>query len=224
MINAELRHADFTAADFSYADLSHSYMGHTILEGNNLSLSKGLDTVFHFDGPSIIGVNTIYNSKGNVPKVFLRNAGVPEDIISYASKWKDSEPIRHSCFISYSTTDQDAAERLRADLQNNGVKCWFSPEDLKVGDEFWKRIYESMGRYDKLLVILSENSISSESVEIEVTLARERERTENKLVLIPIRIDDAVMKSPKPWAVSLRANRHIGDFRQWRDNDSYQSI
>jgi hypothetical protein len=37
----------------------------------------------------------------------------------------------YSCFISYSAKDQEFAERLHADLQNKGVRCWFAPHDLK---------------------------------------------------------------------------------------------
>jgi len=39
----------------------------------------------------------------------------------------------YSCFISYSTKDQVFAERLHADLQNKGVRCWFAPHDLPIG-------------------------------------------------------------------------------------------
>jgi hypothetical protein len=49
----------------------------------------------------------------------------------------------YSCFISYSTKDHDFAERIYADLQSKGVRCWFAPEDLKIGDRFRQRIDES---------------------------------------------------------------------------------
>jgi hypothetical protein len=42
----------------------------------------------------------------------------------------------YSCFISYSSRDEALAQRLHADLQVDGVRCWFAPEDLKIGDEF----------------------------------------------------------------------------------------
>jgi len=35
-------------------------------------------------------------------------------------------------FISYSSKDQAFAERLHADLQNKGVRCWFAPHDLPI--------------------------------------------------------------------------------------------
>jgi hypothetical protein len=43
----------------------------------DLSEAKGLDAVSHY-GPSSIGVDTIYMSKGKIPEAFLRNAGLPE--------------------------------------------------------------------------------------------------------------------------------------------------
>ncbi len=50
----------------------------------------------------------------------------------------------------------------------------------------------------------------------------EKERKQNKLVLFPIRLDDAVMKTRQAWAANLRRTRHIGDFRAWKDHDPYQ--
>jgi hypothetical protein len=34
---------------------------------------------------------------------------------------------------------------------------------------------------------------------------------------------DAVMDTGEAWASKLRAQRHIGDFRHWKDHDSYQT-
>jgi hypothetical protein len=56
----------------------------------------------------------------------------------------------------------------------------------------------------------------------EVNAAREREERGNRTVLFPIRIDDAVMSAPKPWAADIRRSRYIGDFRGWKAHDSYQ--
>jgi hypothetical protein len=44
----------------------------------------------------------------------------------------------------------------------------------------------------------------------------------NKLVLFPILLYDAVMETDQAWAASLRRTRHIGDFRAWKDHDPYQ--
>jgi len=134
-----------------------------------------------------------------------------------------AHPIEfYSCFISYSSKDDDFARRLHADLQQNGVRCWFAPEDLKIGDKFRTRIDESIRIYDKLMVILTEHSIGSTWVEEEVEAALEKERKSRTLVLFPIRLDDAVMDTDQAWAASLRRRRHIGDFRNWKDHDAFK--
>jgi hypothetical protein len=130
----------------------------------------------------------------------------------------------YSCFISYSTKDQEFADRLYADLQNKGVRCWFAPHDLKIGDRFQEEIEKSIRLYDKLLLILSDNSVNSDWVEREVQAAMEKERRPPKsTVLLPIRLDDAVMDSNRAWAADIRRTRHVGDFLKWKDDDSLKN-
>ena len=72
-------------------------------------------------------------------------------------------------------------------------------------------------------MILSEAAIDSDWVEDEVTKAYAEERRRKQLVLFPVRIDDTVMDTKEPWASKLRDNRHIGDFRDWKNHDAYQT-
>jgi len=119
-----------------------------------------LETIVH-KGPSSIDIHTIYESRGKIPEVFLRGCGVPDEFITFIASLVGS-PIRyHTCFISYSSQDQEFAERLHADLQAKGVRCWFATEDLKIGDKFQEKIEESIPLHDKLLLVLSENSVRS---------------------------------------------------------------
>ena len=57
--------------------------------------------------------------------------------------------------------------------------------------------------------LLSEASVQSRWVEREVNAAYEREARENRTVLFPIRIDDAVMNAAQPCAADIRRTRHI---------------
>jgi TIR domain-containing protein/pentapeptide repeat protein len=217
---ANLVNAIFHGAKLRGADLTEAKMFDTVFRRVDLSEVKGLTEVAHV-GPSTIGVDTIYRSKGQIPEVFLRGAGVPENFIAYMSSLTAKAFEFYSCFISYSSKDHEFAERVHADLQNKGIRCWFAPEDLKIGDKFRERIDESIRLHDKLLLILSKNSITSNWVEEEVESAMERERQEDRLVLFPIRIDDSVLKTKQPWAASLRRTRHIGDFTEWKNHDPY---
>jgi hypothetical protein len=152
-----------------------------------------------------------------------RGCGLPETLIEYFPSLVH-QPIQfYSCFISYSTRDEEFVERLYADLQVKGVRCWYAPEDLKIGDRFRQRIDDAIRLHDKLLIVLSENSVRSAWVREEVESCLEREQREGRLVLFPIRLDDAVMQTSEAWAASIRRQRHIGEFQDWKDHDAYQS-
>jgi hypothetical protein len=71
-------------------------------------------------------------------------------------------------------------------------------------------------------VILSKASLGSDWVEDEVTKAFAEERSRKETVLLPIRIDNTVMTTREAWAVKLRDQRNIGDFRQWKKPAEYQ--
>lgn len=145
-----------------------------------------------------------------------------EGVIEYLPSLLNQPLQFYSCFISYSTRDQDFADRLHADLEDKGVRCWFAPEDLKIGDPFRQRIDEAIRLYDKLFLILSEHSVQSDWVREEVESCLEREHREKRLLLFPIRLEDVVMETDRAWAASIRRQRHIGDFRRWKDHDVQQ--
>jgi hypothetical protein len=185
---------------------------------------KGLESIKH-QGPSMISVDTIYNSKGNIPEKFLRGCGLPESFITQIPALVAAmQPIQfYSCFISYSSKDQEFAERLHADLQAKGVRVWFAPHDLPIGARIRPSIDESIRIHDKLLLVLSEHSISSQWVEQEVETALSREREQGgKTILFPVRLDDAVMRSSAGWPALLKNTRNVGDFTNWKDHDSYR--
>ena len=182
---------------------------------------KGLETVIH-KGPSTIGTDTLLRSQGDIPETFLRQAGLTDTFITCVRSLVQNPIEYYTCFISYSSQDQEFVERLYADLQAKGVRCWYAPEDLKIGDEFRNRIDESIRMYDKLLVILSQHSIDSSWVEYEVKKALKKEQDQGKPALFPIALDEAIKDAPDAWAATIRRKRHIGDFTKWKEHDAYQ--
>lgn len=247
LIAADLEGANLSGADLIRANLSQANLGRTDLIGANLSEAillgadfrgvavafttfadvdfstvKGLETAWH-QGPSTIGIDTLYKSRGKIPEIFLRGVGVPEDFIAYTRSLFGQAIQFYSCFISYSSQDQAFAERLYADLQNKGVRCWFAPEDMKIGDKIKLAIDQAIRLRDKLLLILSEYSINSDWVEKEVETALEEEGQRQQMVLFPVRLDDTVMSTGQTWAADIRRSRHIGDFSRWKDHDAYQA-
>jgi uncharacterized protein YjbI with pentapeptide repeats len=218
---ADLSEADLSGAILNGANLSQASIGRTIFGYVDLSMVKGLETIFHI-GPSTIGIDTIYRSQGLIPKVFLQGAGIPERFVNYMQSLVSESINFCSCFISHSSKDRDFAERLYADLQNKGVRCWFAPEDMKIGDRIRVRIDESIHIFDKLLLVLSQHSVASEWVEYEVETALDKESEGKQTVLFPIRLDESILNSSKGWAALIRRTRHIGNFENWKSHDDYQ--
>ena len=179
---AILRDADLGGADFTGA-----WAGETNFANVDLSTAKGLETIEHL-GPSTIGIDTIYKSHGKIPDAFLRGCGVPDEFIAYIGSMVGRPIEFYSCFIIYSTKDQEFAERLHADLQAKGVRCWFAPHDIQGGKTVHEQIDEAIRRYDRLLLILSEHSIHSGWVETEIANAWERQIQQGKHVLFPVRL------------------------------------
>jgi len=221
LTNALLISANLSGADLTDADLGGAKLFHTIFAAVDIRNVNGLESVTHI-GPSSIGIETLYESNGEIPEVFLRGAGVPETFISFARSLVVMPFDFNSCFISYSSRDQEFAEMLFSGLQENGVRCWYAPESLKIGDKFRTCIDEAIHIHDRLLLVLSESSIQSPWVETEVESAFEKEHLQNRPVLFPIRLDDAVMKTDKAWAADIRRSRHIGDLTKWKHPGAFQ--
>jgi uncharacterized protein YjbI with pentapeptide repeats len=233
MSRADLTNADLYLSILDSANLSGAILSRTIFNAstagstafNDLDLrgAEGLEAVMHL-GPSEIGIGTIYKSEGQISAVFLRGCGVPEPfIVQVPALVAAMQPIQfYSCFISYSSRDEELAQRLHADLQSKGVRCWFAPKDLKIGERFRQRIDKVIRVHDKLLLILSEHSVTNSWVEKEVETAMESEDEQKKTILFPVRLDDSVMEIKEGWPADIRRTRHIGDFRQWREHDEYQ--
>lgn len=238
---ASLSRADFEGANLEGANLEGAKLQSTKLQGSklqdaNLSQARisytvfgaidfrgvqGLANVIH-EGPSTIGLDTIERSQGHIPESFLRGCGVSDRLIDYIPSLT-TQPIQfYSCFISYTSKDEALAQRLYADLQAAGVRCWYAPEKLKIGDSIIAEIDQAIRLHEKLLIILSESSVASAWVEREVRAAQARELREHRPVLFPIRLDAAVERSTAGWAAELWEQRKIGDFCAWHDYAAYQ--
>lgn len=165
--------------------MDRAHLWHTVFGNVDLSKAAGLDSCVHH-GPSIIDHRTLLLS-GALPVSFLRGCGLPERLIDYLPSLLEAGPIQfYSCFISYSTANQDFADRLHADLQARGVRCWFAPHDMSPGKKIHEQIDEAIRVYDRLLLILSNESMSSSWVKTEIAKARNKEVASRSRVLFPL--------------------------------------
>ena len=104
----------------------------TIFSNTNLTAVRGLETCRH-DGPSTLDHRTLAQS-GPLPLVFLRGCGLPEALIEYLPSLLGETVQFYSCFISYSSADEAFCHRLHGRLQDAGLRVWFAPHDIQVGN------------------------------------------------------------------------------------------
>ncbi len=226
---ADLSQAHLSQTDLHKANLTNARLGWTHFNDVNLSEVKGLDPVIH-RGPFYIDIHTIYKSKGNIPEAFLRGAGVPDNFITYMKSLTGAAFDFYSCFISYSTQDQAFTERLYADLQAKGVRCWYAPHNIQGGKKIHEQVDQAIRLHDKLLLVLSAYSMNSEWVKTEIYKARQRELAEQRRKLFPISL--AEYEHVRQWEAfdadigkdMAREVReyYIPDFTHWKDHDAYQ--
>jgi len=226
---AHLLEATFSGVDLRRANFTEVFLGFTVFSDADLTGAIGLETCNHV-GPSSLDYRTLQMSR-DLPLSFLRGCGLPETLIEYLPSLL-KQPIQfYSCFISYSTQDQKFAERLHADLQNKGVRCWFAPHNVQGGRKLHEQIDEAIRFYDRLLLILSEHSMKSEWVRTEIAHARQKEVTEGRRVMFPISL--VPFNAIRDWKCfdadtgkdSAREIREyfIPDFSKWKEHDLYKT-
>jgi len=227
--DAYLAEAVLSQALLDGADLTEAIVGYTTFGNVNLSLVSGLETVLHV-GPSTIGVDTIYASKGRLPESFLRDAGVPESFIASMPTLIFQPVDFYSCFISYSGKDEDFARRLHADLREKKVRVWYAPEDLEGGKKLHEQIDQAIRVYDKLLLVLSEHSMNSEWVATEIYKARQKEHEQERRVLFPIRLvsfetirDWELLDADTGKDLAREVREYFApDFQEWKNQNKYE--
>jgi len=244
---ADLQSADLLGADLDYADLQWAHLqgaglrgadlhkvtlGFTTFGDNDLSAVKGLETVRH-RGPSTIGIDMLYKSGGKLPTVFLRGCGLPDSFIEYIPLLIGAmQPVQYfSCFISYSTKDDDFARRLHERMRAEHLRVWFAPEEMQGGKKLYDQIDRAIQLHDRLLLVLSDHSMHSEWVLTEILRARDVERREHRQKLFPIRLVD--MDAITTWRyVDPDSGKDVGrevreyfipDFSHWKEHDAFES-
>ena len=192
----------------------------------DLSTVRNVDKCIH-RGNSYLDYHTLEKSK-YLPLNFLRGCGLSDNYIdSLPSLFQ--QPLQfYYCFISYSTKDQEFAERLFSDLQNAGIRAWYAPHELKAGKKIIDQIDTGIKITDKLLLILSESSIGSEWVKTEITKAQKKKEKSGQQVLFPISITE--YDRLKEWEFYLEGkdmsqeirDYYLLNFENWKDHDEYK--
>ena len=93
-------------------------------------------------------------------------------------------------FISYSHVDKEKVEKIAAHLIKQRASVWIDSWELNVGDSILNNVQEAIEKSGALLIMLSKSSVKSEWCKKELTAGLMRELDENKVVVLPVLIED----------------------------------
>ena len=114
----------------------------------------------------------------------------------------------HHVFISFSSRDREAAQRIRDVVEAAGPRCWISSRDVGPGENYQTRIVAALHAAPVFLLVFSPHSNDSPEVHKEVSLASAYKKT-----VIPVRIADT---SPSgAMAYELATRQWLDAFNDW---------
>lgn len=180
---AQLDGVSLEGADLSMASIAGTEIGFAKFINVDLSNIKGTESAL-FTGPSEISASTLFRSRGKIPEAFLAGCGMPDTFIRYVSTLSVADIDHYSCFILFAARDRPFAERLHGDLQAAGIRCWLQTGDARKS-QVLHPAWASLERFhEKLLLVLSGNSLKSEWVKSALAVVRGKEEREGRRLLV----------------------------------------
>jgi hypothetical protein len=89
-------------------------------------------------------------------------------------------------FISYASADQQTADKLVAEIERRGIRCWISSRDIRPGEDYQETIVAALEASGVVLLLFSRHATSAE-IPRELGLASRFKKT-----VIPARLEDIV--------------------------------
>jgi len=233
IVGANLDMADLTGADLqgatiintrlNSASLSQAVCGITTFANCDLTRAIGLESVNHA-GPSMIALDTISRSQGQVPAVFLEGAGVPPPLIAAQDAFKDSGMTYTRVLLLGSENDREFAAKIRASLAEARSPAWFIAADDEESLNSGAVNLDNAVYYDRLVLLCTagtlENPITSRYF---ASLVNGQGSTGMSKAdsLIAVAADDLFYQREDRLCSGLR-DGVVVDFRGWEDQVRFQ--
>lgn len=93
-------------------------------------------------------------------------------------------------FLSHNSKDKPFVRKLAKRLGQQDVSVWLDEAQINIGDSLIKKISEAISQMDYVIAVLSKNSVKSNWVQKELNLAMSKEINEDRIVVLPIVIDN----------------------------------
>lgn len=125
------------------------------------------------------------------------------DVLKSKVKFKSfpsSEELKHQIynvsyrpprtFISHSSGDNKIAKKIANSLVERGYAVWLDEWEIKVGDSIIDKMNKGIVESDFLMILLSQNSIKSDWVTVELNAAKMKEMSKKKVFILPVLLED----------------------------------
>ncbi len=96
----------------------------------------------------------------------------------------------HDVFISYSSKNKNVADAIVSDFEQNGIRCWYAPRDIRPGEEWVTAITKALECSKALVLIYTEDSNTSRQVMNEIAVAFNA-----GITIVPFKLTDEQMSS-----------------------------
>jgi hypothetical protein len=83
----------------------------------------------------------------------------------------DQAAVGSDVFMSYASQDAAVAKLMVENLEQQGVKCWVAPRDVKPGAQYADAIIRAINDAKAIVVVLSSSAMVSSHVAREVERA-----------------------------------------------------
>ena len=103
---------------------------------------------------------------------------------------RDLESNAPQLFLSHSSKDEEIVSRLAENLNTCGVDVWLDTWEVRVGTDLHQRIAEAIHKSRFVAVVVSRHFSDSKWIQGEVNQALSREKTENRVVVLPLLAED----------------------------------
>ena len=233
LVGANLDMADLSGADLQGAiiintrlnstSLSRAVFGITTISNCDLSKAIGLDDVQHV-GPSMISLDTLSRSHGQVPPKFLNGAGVPPPLVAAQDAFRDSGMTYTKVLLMGSEKDGEFAAKIRAALAEANVPSWTISADDEASLNSGAINLDHAVYYDRIVLLCTagslENPITSRYF---ASLAGGQGSSGQSIadLLIAVAADEVFYQREDRLCSGLR-DGSVVDFRGWEDEARFQ--
>lgn len=93
-------------------------------------------------------------------------------------------------FLSHSSKDKQFVREFDSALHGFGVPTFLDERDIGLGEDIPQRVYKELAEASHVLYFISRDSIASQWVQEELSVAKMREKEDKGILILPILIDE----------------------------------